>query len=497
MKLRNNLSAASDREKEFEEFVSVSEPLYINVEAIEQEPIIKDLHGIHEYLAKADEYTAEQLIIKVKEHNFYIESRLISLVHLIYRISACNPANSKKYVDLINLFSDKLPIKKCIIDHLEYGIEIGSDYLISELFNANFIGGLNKFKYWKSREINNNINSLAERIIYDDVDEMQQIITDSLLDMNTRIEEKILNSRLLKDSKPTMIQYAAFNNSLKCFKYLFLNGADLYELSNDFSLFSFAVGGGNIEIIQLLNEEGFEPEVQDILVAIEQHRTEIFDWILEQLPDCLNDDILYFCVQNEFIHGILLFSKFQATKVFDIACQSAFIDLVRILQTYYSLDPSTNIVKAAERGSIGTVKLLLTLRGTDVNKSTISSPLVAACDKDDVEMVKYLLSRKDIDVNKRACRRSPLLAACQNGKLRIVKILLRAGGININDSEGEEIPIFAACERGHEEIVEKLLKRCDLHLNRCQYDQLIIIASKYFTKKTVMKLIEKSEESEE
>lgn len=484
-----HLYSACAREKQYKDLISESTAFEINIESIREESIIVDLLQLHEYLENPDKYSMNCIISFIIGHEFNKEPRIVSLTHLLYRISVCYPNLVKFYGELIQSLT-QFNIITHLVSQLDYAIKVGCDFLISELINIGLIHGLLKAKYWKSRD--EKINELAESIIYDDSSKMQNIISESILDLNTRIEEKIINSRILSLTCPTMIQYSALNGSLNCFKYLYINGARIWQCSEGFTTLSFAIAGGNVDIIQLITEEGYIPDSTDLLLAIEQHRTDIFDWILEQKPESLTAEAFDCCVENEFIHGILLFKRVDLNHMFDIACQSSFIDLVELLAKKYDLDPTKNIVKAAENGSLSAVKMLLAIPGTDVNKISYNSPLVIACQNGNKELVKYLLTVKGIDVNKKACRKSPLLAACQKGQTKIVKILLRQRGIKVNDDSGEEIPINAACERGHDEIAEMLLNRCDLRVNQTQCQQ-IIRRSKYLSKNIISQLQERAE----
>ncbi|EAY13760.1 hypothetical protein TVAG_467750 [Trichomonas vaginalis G3] len=83
---------------------------------------------------------------------------------------------------------------------------------------------------------------------------------------------------------PTLILYAAYCNSINCFKWLFLNGASLNakdKWGQDAAY--FAISGGSLEILRILEQQGFE--VYNLEPCIEHRQYHIFDWIIEQNLD--------------------------------------------------------------------------------------------------------------------------------------------------------------------------------------------------------------------
>lgn len=80
-----------------------------------------------------------------------------------------------------------------------------------------------------------------------------------------------------------------------------------------------------------------------------------------------------------------------------------------------------------------------------------------ACDRGSIETVKWMLSLKRIDINGRNYNvRTPLTSTCGSGQLEIVKILIENGAdIHID----QDRPLLASCEYGHIEIVKFLLEK--------------------------------------
>lgn len=111
-----------------------------------------------------------------------------------------------------------------------------------------------------------NADSLAFILRFDRLSDLQEIAARGPFDMNQRIEVSPYERCDFVNHKPTLIQYAAFFGATKCFKWLYLNGADL-SLCDDprwndsvgyegRSLAEFAVAGGNVEIVRLVEQTG-------------------------------------------------------------------------------------------------------------------------------------------------------------------------------------------------------------------------------------------------
>ena len=114
------------------------------------------------------------------------------------------------------------------------------------------------------------------------------------------------------------IQLAMHYGSINCFKYLLLNGLDLGCSAH------YAIAGGNLEIIHILEQKSFDFDDLCLKTAIRFHRNDIADWILLNLSyyniyDCFKEAIfsnnvpafLYF-----FIKTTQNYSYFSDSNVF-------------------------------------------------------------------------------------------------------------------------------------------------------------------------------------
>lgn len=118
--------------------------------------------------------------------------------------------------------------------------------------------------YIEGRNRGINLSPLALALRFDNLNALQTICSTVNSDLNQRIEPCMFERCDFANHRPTLIQYAAFFGSVKCFKYLLLNGADLSlrDCSNaqsengindpfGLSLMQFAVAHGNVELIRL------------------------------------------------------------------------------------------------------------------------------------------------------------------------------------------------------------------------------------------------------
>ena len=99
--------------------------------------------------------------------------------------------------------------------------------------------------------------------------------------------------------KLNILNYAAVYGSLKCFKYLLLNDHHI-----DDETFDLAIYGGNIEIIKLADQSikiNKKEKQNDILYAIRKHKNDLFDWLIEKIP---NESLLMDSIATESaLHG--------------------------------------------------------------------------------------------------------------------------------------------------------------------------------------------------
>ena len=142
----------------------------------------------------------------------------------------------------------------------------------------------------RSREIGYTLTDpIVEVLIRDDVDALVKLSVASGFDVNMLIDPSLFSrSTILQDSS-TPLFFSAALGSVKCFKFLMLNNPELeLDTWNDSAttLASFAVAGGNNEIVRLVKQAGRSFD-EAVYVAAQYHRNSIFHWIY----DFLNMDV--------------------------------------------------------------------------------------------------------------------------------------------------------------------------------------------------------------
>lgn len=122
-------------------------------------------------------------------------------------------------------------------------------------------------------------NDLIRYIQNDDIESFQ-LIVDSVFSVNYKFT---MFSTLFDDFlrySPCLLAVSAYYKSIQIFRYLLVNGADLYvKDKRNFSLAHFAVCGGDFEILHLLDEYSVSFD-GTLFTAAEQGYEDVFKWIL-------------------------------------------------------------------------------------------------------------------------------------------------------------------------------------------------------------------------
>lgn len=165
--------------------------------------------------------------------------------------------------------------------------------------------------------------------------------------------------------KPTLIELAASCGSIACFRFLHINNAKIdriIDMCFKIGIIHLTIAGGNVEIIQILEQARINPDESCIEFAILSHRVEIFDWLVEHFPEF---DFSSYCFESEFIHGINRIEAFEAQEKL---CEEIISYLVRLLIPYAQVHDIRTLIMMCELGNTDIVKLLLTIPSINVNK---------------------------------------------------------------------------------------------------------------------------------
>ena len=124
--------------------------------------------------------------------------------------------------------------------------------------------------------------SVEHLIIHDLLDDFKQfLLLNPSFDMNTYVENKY---HVLQFEDISLLDIACYNGSINCFKYLIMNNCETWDGNCN-----YAVAGGNVEIIKIIEQRGFTFELC-IYTSIAFHRDTLTDWLILNYPhDQLED----------------------------------------------------------------------------------------------------------------------------------------------------------------------------------------------------------------
>jgi ankyrin repeat protein len=331
-------------------------------------------------------------------------------------------------------------------------------------FLKNFLDKLhdlqaNEWKLFKQqRNFFTNSQTLVSEIRKDNLESLKMFSHNP----NFSIDSRILATPYLPSpdllGHPTLIQVAAFFGSVKCFRWLLSNSADLRAFDQHFvTLAQMAVAGGNIEIIRLCQQYNLD-FYATVHFAVKYYRNDIFDWLSDILSIDANEVDL---TGQNLIHSACKSNNMHALR--RLAACGADINAV-------SYDGQwTPLRIAVRRGYMESIKYLLSLPQLDVDRHRPKSltPLSLATKRGDVVIAKLLIARGARTDDFFGTRRGLLLVAAQHCQLSMVQYLLTVPGVDVNSTTREGMSsLIGTVSRGWESIVQVLLSdpRVDVNL---------------------------------
>ena len=275
----------------------------------------------------------------------------------------------------------------------------------------------------------------------------------------------------------TLIDLAALNGSVECFKHLSLNNVVTYKT------FDMAVIGGNIEIVQLLKLKGIVVgSIDALMLAMRYCRYDIANLIYNSIDmsnTTMSTENYSYCLMhanNNTILTKLMDLPNQSTISFEIIMKSrnssdmlgfiiensiSFPNIVingKDFRTISIFKEHTVIDWAIRNNRIDVLEILIA-KDTDVNYSDKYGiiPLCIAVDLDKLSIVQYLVAN---GANVNAGDKygiTPLCLAVDRDKLSIVQYLVANGAdVNAGDKHGNT-PLYIAASRGSLSIVQYLV----------------------------------------
>lgn len=274
-------------------------------------------------------------------------------------------------------------------------------------------------------------NSLYYAIKVDNVDMFQEISSDPQFQYDQTVPTSFFQITTLSH-RPTLIQMAAVYGSIKCFKFLMLNGSkpELYS-KPPYTLMQCAILGGNMEIIHILEQQKVDLS-GSLHTAIQVHRNDIYHWLHDTYYTDINDlpnNLLEYCCHFNNIEILLELFEHEGTND--------------------QLDP----IKEFNR---------------------LKHPLHVAVKYRNVDIIRILLTRPWIDVN-RAKKNTALAMACKRKAFSIVSVLLSDPRIYINSPIKDDLnsyPIHYLAYMGDVDLMRKILEKSDVNINVLNSDKV-------------------------
>ncbi|KAK8883783.1 hypothetical protein M9Y10_042882 [Tritrichomonas musculus] len=128
----------------------------------------------------------------------------------------------------------------------------------------------------KKREVSE--QAILGYLITDNAKALQEEVS-SGLDVNQQFFWILGDLPDILTNSPPLISVAAFYRAINCFNFLLEHGADIKKLDeNETPISHFAVAGGNMDIIRILDEHGVD-FAQTLQIAAEYGHFEIFMWL--------------------------------------------------------------------------------------------------------------------------------------------------------------------------------------------------------------------------
>lgn len=455
----------------------------------------------------------ESILANITEDNFFESaSRIEALkLHVPGKINFLSREIIKAYRDSplkINLFSNLVQqgifgdgMEESFVHCLETDIKSFNDPL-SRRFNVNVP---TKQSISRVSFVNTPINLLNPLIINpaptvltkslslfeeavecikkDDACSMIKILSEPTYDLE-------INARCNYESKLyNLVEVSCFYGSIKCFRYLVQNTQQAFI--NE--CITPAVIGGNYEIIEILEQSKVSANRDTIKTAIQYHKIDIFDWLLERFDSDYDSyylsGLFSLCVKSKFHHGLKTINMVDPTKVFVSAVESMNILIIRLCLTYFLEMEAENYMKIAitnKRTSV--MKMLLesvnlpeeertlskyytVLRREQLLDPFLESPNVIignviniVCEEHDLGLIRKVADHINTDLNYVHIRRTPLCSACLNDKYDVVKLLLEYQEVDVNGTDKLN-PLSIAAEKGNIDIAKLLLMNPRINVN--------------------------------
>ena len=200
-------------------------------------------------------------------------------------------------------------------------------------------------------------------LISDDEDGLQRYCSQPGFDVNTKVKYTIENI-----GRPTLIGFAALHRSIKCFKFLLLNGADPKIASiAGYNALHLAMYSGEFEIIEILLEYGMSL-TGCLYAAVFGQQNQIVRWLVREKHMTCEDSLHH----DHMIFSIAMSGNLSALLMFPN------------LNVNLKNEESYSVLHVASMNGQDAVTLFLIEKGAKINAKTDDfwTPLHYAVEKD-------------------------------------------------------------------------------------------------------------------
>lgn len=274
-------------------------------------------------------------------------------------------------------------------------------------------------------------DKLRLSIKLDDIDSFQKILSNTNLSVNSYIQESVLENRLIRPQKVTLLTYAIEHNSMQIVKFLIMNEADVQPID-----VNFAISNKNYELVHIL-----ESKLKDEFTKCSLLRS-ISNWNEEMIEYSLNnfnhdyltkrgvpfekvDEIFnifcetFFSSNFQFFKSTLLpfiskNEKFVSENIHEIA-EASFLDQSGYFAIEFMKHPSFDVnyhfndingssllMKAVQNKNNKIIELLLKNPKLDINQFAYNSMTIfhVACRSNlNIKAFELICNHPKIDIN--------------------------------------------------------------------------------------------------
>lgn len=391
-------------------------------------------------------FTIEEIIALMKQ--IYTTSNSVptesSIALFFYFSSEISQSDYNFFNDLL---SNVMNSEERILTHEIHDALV----LMNDLFANNF----QMLRGWRASHCIP--DSLAEAILKDDPEMLHTIIVKERLTLDVTIPPNIFGISEFVNHNPTLIQYASFFGSIKCFKHLLLNKASL-SLTDDrhLKLVHFAVAGGNTEIIHIL-EQSETLFSRTLSISIEYNHYDLFEWLYEKYYDSKlfedavqipvsdlarksnNAHMFEFLFRNKITIKPIMLKSFEEVwnsylNGFIITLQVIMPD-IKINTKYTAYDNHYSPLHwAIKKQYFGIFHEIINTKGVNLNAQDDygKTPFYLAAEMGCIDILS-LLKDKGVEINRRAkSNLSPIHAAIRCNQVESVKFLLESTSYDLN-----------------------------------------------------------------